>query len=76
MIREFVPGDESCGELLSIERFAQQVSLQREVLADRPEAREEGLRALRVAKACHMPLSLPDGPTAVLHAVVRARRPS
>jgi hypothetical protein len=61
-------------EVLAIERSAQQMSLQCEVLRDRTEARQEALRALRVAKASHAPLAFPRGLVAVLRTVVEAGR--
>lgn len=45
-IGEFVPGFKSCNELFAIERGAEQVTLEREVLTDWSEARQESLRAL------------------------------
>ena len=35
---ELAPGDESCRELFAVERGAQQMPLEREVLPNRPEA--------------------------------------
>ena len=40
------------------------------MLRDRTEARQEGLRTLRVAKASHAPLALPCGLMAILRPVV------
>lgn len=43
---EFAPCFKSRSEPFAIERGAQQATLEREVLTDRPEARQESLRAL------------------------------
>lgn len=55
-----------CGE-----RSAQQMPLERDVLPDRSEARQECLRALRVTKATHTPLGFASGLVAVLSPVVQ-----
>jgi hypothetical protein len=61
------------GQLFAIDRCAQQMALEGEVLADGTEAREKGLRALRSAKSSHAPLALMGGLMAILGAVVHAR---
>ena len=48
---QFTPCDELGREVFAVKRRAQQMSFQCEVLPDRTEARQEGLRVLRVAKA-------------------------
>jgi hypothetical protein len=45
-----MPCVETLGELIAVERSAQQVSLEREVLPDWSEAREKHLGALWVSK--------------------------
>lgn len=50
---EFTPGNEPGRELFAIERGAQQMPLEREMLPDQTEAREEFLCAFRGAKAAH-----------------------
>jgi hypothetical protein len=47
---EFAPGNESRRELFAIECRAQQMPLEREVLPDRPEAREKFLCRFRSRK--------------------------
>ncbi|KVV21053.1 hypothetical protein WK79_18630 [Burkholderia ubonensis] len=71
---ECPPRGEPAREVFAIERSAQQMSFQCEMLPDRTEARQEGLRALRVAKASHAPLALPCGLMAVLCSVVDTGR--
>lgn len=58
---QFTPRREASVEVFAIQRSMQQMRLQGEVLADRPEAREESLSALRVAKSPHASLSLAAG---------------
>src|SRR4030095_5453688 len=55
---ESTPRVEARGKLLAIERGAQQMALECEVLADGTEAREKRLRAFRPAKTSHAPLAL------------------
>ena len=69
---ENAPRVEALGQLLAIERCAQQMAREREVLADGTEAREKRLRALRQAKASHAPLALTGGLMAVFGAIVHA----
>jgi len=54
---EFAPGNESRRELFAIEGSAQQMPVGREVLPDRPKAREKILCAFRVSKAAHATLA-------------------
>ncbi|CAG9236266.1 hypothetical protein BGLA2_700121 [Burkholderia gladioli] len=58
--------------MLAIKRSTQQMPLQGEVLADQPEAREESLSTLRVAKSSHASLAFAGWLMAVLGAVVHA----
>lgn len=69
---KFTPRREAYGEVFAIKRSTQQMPLQGEVLADRPEAREESLSALRVAKSPHASLAFAGRLMAVLGAVVHA----
>jgi hypothetical protein len=71
---EFVPRSESRSELFAIERGAQQVPLEREVLPDQSEAREKSLRALRVTKSAHAPLTFTRRLMAILRAIVHPGR--
>ena len=68
---EKVPCLEARSELFAVKRWAQQMTLEREVLADGTEAREESLRALGPAKTSHASLAFTGGLMAVLRAVVR-----
>jgi hypothetical protein len=52
-----MPGGKAFAELLTIERSAKQMSLERKVLPDRAEARQEHLGAFRIAKATHAALA-------------------
>jgi hypothetical protein len=54
---ETMPGGEAFAQLLTIERSAKQMSLERKVLPDRDEARQEHLGAFRIAKATHAALA-------------------
>jgi hypothetical protein len=56
---KFAPCDEPGREVFAIERSAQQMTLEGEVLPDRTEARQEGPCMLRIAKYLHAPLALP-----------------
>jgi hypothetical protein len=47
--------------LFAIERGAYHMPLQRELLPDRPEAREKFLCAFRGAKVAHAPQEVPSG---------------
>ena len=67
---EKVPCLEARSELFAVKRWAQQMTLEREVLADGTEAREESLRALGPAKTSHASLAFTGGLMAVLRAVV------
>lgn len=58
--------------MFAIERSVQQMPLQGEMLTDRPEAREEGLGAFRVAESAHAPLAFTGGLMAVLGPIVHA----
>ena len=71
--REEAPCFEAGGQLHAVERRAQQMAFEREVLADGTEAREKRLRALRPAKSSHAPLAFTGSLMAVLGAVVHAR---
>ena len=55
---ETTPGGKTFAELLAIERSAKQMSLERKVLPDRAEARQEHLGAFRIAKTTHAALAL------------------
>jgi hypothetical protein len=68
---EFAPRDESRRELFAIERSAQQMPLEREMLPDRSEARGEFLCAFRVTKATHSTLAFTRGLVAVFCAGVQ-----
>lgn len=54
---ETMPRLKTLSELFAVERRAQQMSLEREVLPDRSKAREKGLSALWVAKSAQAPLT-------------------
>jgi hypothetical protein len=71
-VGEFAPGHESCRELFAMEWGAQQMTLERDVLPDRPEAREKLLCAFRVAKTTHSPLAFACRLVAVLGPVVQS----
>ncbi|KVN33752.1 hypothetical protein WJ63_04255 [Burkholderia pyrrocinia] len=73
-VGQFAPDDAPGREAFAIERSPQQMSFQCEVMPDRTEARQEGLRALQVAKASHAALALPRGLMAVLCSVVDTGR--
>lgn len=73
-VGKFAPRDKPGRKVLEIERSAQQMSPQCEVLPDQTEARQEGLRTLRVANALHTPLALPCGLMAILRPVVDTGR--
>ena len=69
---ERAPCFKACGQVLAMQRCAQQVALEREMLADGPEAAQERLSAPRRTKATHAPLTLTSGLVAVLGSVVHA----
>jgi hypothetical protein len=71
---DFALCDEPCCELFAKERCAQQMPLEREMLPDRPEAREKFLCAFRVAKAPHAPLAFACRLVTVLCTVVQSGR--
>ncbi len=73
-VGKFAPCGEPGRKVFAIERSAQQMWFQCEVLTDRTEARQESLGALRVAKASHAPLAVPRGLMAVLCTVVDTGR--
>jgi hypothetical protein len=50
---DFAPRNEPSCELFAVNRSVQQMALECEVLPDRTEIRNEGLRAFRVSKAAH-----------------------
>lgn len=54
---ETMPGGKAFAELLTIERSAKQISLERKVLPDRAEVRQEHLGAFLIAKATHATLA-------------------
>ena len=54
---EFAPGNEPCCKLFAIQWSAQQMPLEREVLADRTEARQERLGTVGIAEATHAALA-------------------
>ena len=67
---ENMPCGKALSELLAIERRAQKMSLEREVLPDPAEAREKSLRALGVTKSAHAPLTFTRRLMAILRPVV------
>ena len=71
---EFTPGNEPGSELFAIERGAQQMPLEREILSDRTKARKEFLCAFQVTKAAHMTLPFARRLMAVLGPVVQPSR--
>ncbi|MGF6813111.1 hypothetical protein OKW30_008328 [Paraburkholderia sp. Clong3] len=64
---EKTPGFKPGRELLSIKRSAQQMRLEREVLPDRTEARQERLRAPGQAETTHTSLAFTRGLICSLH---------
>jgi hypothetical protein len=70
---EAVPSGKACREQLPIKRGAEQMSLEREVLANRSEARQEGLCAIRIAEATHPALAFTRRLMAIFGAVVHTR---
>lgn len=69
---EKTPRFEARDDLFAIERSAQQMPLEREVLPDRPEARQEGLGARGQTETSHAALAFPRGLVAVFGTVVHA----
>src|SRR5471032_2841246 len=67
-----MPCVKTLSELFVVERSAQQMSLEREVLLDRSEAREKHLGALWVAKPAQAPLTFTRRLMAILGPIVHA----
>jgi len=70
-LSESMPCVKASGELFAIERGAQQMSLEGEVLADRTKVREESLRALRNPESTHSPLAFTRRLVTVLCPVIQ-----
>lgn len=69
---ETTPRVKTLSELFAVERSAQQMSLEREVLPDRSEAREKRLGALWVAKSAQAPLTFTRWLMAIFGPIVHA----
>lgn len=71
---ETMPRVKAVSELFAVERRAQQMSLESEVLPDRSEAREKRLGALGVAKSAQAPLTFTRRLMAIFGPVVHPGR--
>lgn len=69
---ETMPCGKARSELFAVERSAQQMSLKREVLPDRPEARQERLSPFGRAETAHAPLTFTRRLMAILGPIVHA----
>ena len=67
-----VPCGKALSELFAEERRTQKMTLEREVLPDRAEARHEGLSPVRLAEAVHSSLTFARRLMAILGPIVHA----
>ncbi|ALP67658.1 hypothetical protein AN416_34125 (plasmid) [Paraburkholderia caribensis] len=69
-----MPPGKALAKLFAVERSAQQMSLERKVLPDRSEARQDSLGTFPATKAAHPMLPFAGWLMAVIRAVVHASR--
>lgn len=67
-----MPCDKALSELFAVERSAQQMSLEREVLPDQAEARQERLSPFGLAETTHAPLTFTRRLMAIRGPIVHA----
>jgi len=68
---DFAPGDKSISELFAIKLSAQQVSLEREMLPNWLEARENFLCSFGITKTAHATLAFTRGLITILDSIVQ-----